>query len=310
MERNENIKLEDDHPQLSSSDHEDEDPRLIKPEDDPRKQFTSQHQLMASMSTRNIAKSLIPKVSVLKKALKSADYYVKFERMLEEFNSIIYYNSLLELLTWFIGLLCFFSYTSEMAWIWMHFLHVPRGIYGLFLVYTKTPKTYDLIESISDFNERQLEERWGFEEMAKHIRDNFKKHLINMFSEHRVWFVAYAIISWLAAGLDVIGLLIQLIRFGTSGDEYSDLFMLAAVIIFLITVISYATWVFTFAFRVEPKYRRAAFKAGMGMANSLQTKIAESMKRYKGQMVPNNQAPKRPNGSKGKGTPFHEQGSH
>jgi hypothetical protein len=51
---------------------EDEDFDLMKinPQADPRNQLQNYNENMRSMSTRMIAKSLIPKVAVLKKALK------------------------------------------------------------------------------------------------------------------------------------------------------------------------------------------------------------------------------------------------
>jgi hypothetical protein len=181
-----------------------------------------------------------------------------------------------------------------MAYIWMHMLHVPRGIFGVYLVIFKTPKTYELIESISDFNQSELEEHWGFEKMAQHIRENFKKHLVNLLTENRKFFVGYAILSYVCFLLDLIGLLIQLIRFGSDGDEYSDLFMLAVVIIFLYTVLSYLVWVTTFYFRIEPKYRRDAMKAGLGYANGLKDRVTSSFHDYRTKLFVKNEAPRRP----------------
>lgn len=268
----------------------------IDTNNDPRKHLAeNRDQLMQSMSTRTIAKSLIPKVSVLKKALKSADMYIKFERILEEFNGMIYYNSIIEIITWIIGLICFFSYPDQMAWIWLHMLHIPRGIVGIYIVLKKTPKTYDLIDSISDFEKDQLEEHWGFEKMAKHIRDNFKKHIINVLRDSRKYYIAYFAISWINFALDCIGMLVQLIRFGTKGDEYSDLFMLAANIIFMYTFVSYTIWVFTFSFRLPPNYRKDAMKAAMGLTDGLVSQVSKTFKKVKGQAFVRNEAPQRPN---------------
>lgn len=114
-----------------------------------------------------------------------------------------------------------------MAYIWMHIFHIPRGIFGIYLVLKKSPKTHDLIESISDFSQNQLDEHWGFEQMAYHIQDNFKKHLIIILTESKMYFFIYFILSGVNTGLDLIGFLIQLIRFGSKGNEYSDLFMMA-----------------------------------------------------------------------------------
>jgi hypothetical protein len=181
-----------------------------------------------------------------------------------------------------------------MGFIWMHMLHPIRGVYGLFLVIKKTPKTYELIESISDFNDDQLDEHWGFEKMAKHVRDNFKKHMINLLSKDKNFFICYAIFSWINIMLDLIGFLIQLIRFGTSGDEYSDLFMMAVVIIFIYTILNYFFWMFSFYIRIEPKYRKDAMRAAMGFSSGLAGKFEESYKGAKDRMFPKNAPPNPP----------------
>lgn len=78
--------------------------------------------------------------------------------------------------------------------------------------------------------------------------------------------------------------------------------MLAAVIIFLYTFLSYAAWVFTFSFRLPPKYRRDGMKAALGMSNGLRIRITESFNKLKGNAFPKNEAPKRPmNGFKSNG---------
>ncbi|CAI2375694.1 unnamed protein product [Moneuplotes crassus] len=278
--------------QNDSMDIETEELMRVNPQNDLRDSHLNPN--MAPLSTQEIAKRLIPKVSVLKKALKSADLYIKFDRIMEEFNSLLYYNSIIEIAAWVIGFLCFISYPSQMGIIWMHILHLGRGGYGLFLVIKKTPKNYDLIESISEVHNDQLDEHWGFEKMAKHIRDNFRKHLIDLLTKDKKFYLIYVIVSWVAMLLDMIGFLVQLIKFGTSGDEYSDLFMLGVTIIFLYTLFNYFFWVITFYFRIEPKYRKDAMRAGMGFANGLKSRIQENYHNYKGKMFPKNDAPKPP----------------
>ena len=133
--------------------------------------------------------------------------------------------------------------------------------------------------------------------MAKHIRDNFKKQLVNILSESRKLYIIYFVLTWINATIDMIDFLVQLIRFGTDGKEYSVLAMLAIVIVFLFTILSYLFWVLTFFFRVEPKYRRDAIKAALGVMEGLRSKITDSIHKYKNQMFVKNEPPKRPSGN-------------
>lgn len=198
MDQMHKVELDDIEPDVKNDSMDIENEELIKinPQNDPRESLDRLGQSLGPIPTREIAKSLIPKVSVLKKALKSADMYIKFERIVEEFNSLMYYNSIIEIAAWVVGFLCFLSYPSEMGIIWMHILHVGRGGYGIWMVIKKTPKNYDLIESISEVHDDQLEEHWGFEKMAKHIRDNFRKHMIDLLSKDKKFYIAYVVLSW------------------------------------------------------------------------------------------------------------------
>jgi hypothetical protein len=105
-DRMERVRLDDIKPNFRNGNNEDkQESEMFNPKSNPRSDLDKLDHSMKSMSDQLIAKSLIPKVSVLKKALKSADIYIKFERIVEEFNSLMYYNSIIEILAWFIGFL-------------------------------------------------------------------------------------------------------------------------------------------------------------------------------------------------------------
>jgi hypothetical protein len=103
-DRMERVRLDDIKPNFRNgkSDEDNHESEMFNPKNFPKSDLENMDVSMKSMSDQMIAKSLIPKVSVLKKALKSADIYIKFERIVEEFNSLMYYNSIIEILAWFI----------------------------------------------------------------------------------------------------------------------------------------------------------------------------------------------------------------
>jgi len=81
--------------------------------------------------------------------------------------------------------------------------------------------------------------------------------------------------------------------------------MLAVVIVFLYTILSYLAWVTTFTFRIEPKYRKVAIKAGLGYTNKLQSTITASFHDYKNQMFVKNEPPRRPGEVRQRGPFYH-----
>lgn len=122
-----------------------------------------------------------------------------------------------------------------MALIWLHLVHIPRGIFGLFISVKKLPKIYEILDKISAFDSKELEEQWTFEQMSFHIRDNFKNYIIKSVNDSKPFFLIYFVLSALCTVIDFLGILIQVVMFGTSDNIYEPLFMIAAVSVFIYT---------------------------------------------------------------------------
>lgn len=238
-------------------------------------------ELTKSISTRTIARTLIPKVSVLKKTLSMQHLLWLCERVLDEVNRMIYYNSVIEILAWLLGLLLFFAYPSGLAWIWLHIVHLPRGGYGILIVLKKSPKTYDIIQSISDFDEEEMKEQWTIEKMSYHINNNFKQHLTQELNHTTSFYLIYFILSSVCTFLDFIGLLAYVILFGTSHHVYEVLVMLALWSTFIYSNFSYFLYVGTFIYRVPSKYRKDIYKAFTGRSGALIERLTQAYKRSK-----------------------------
>lgn len=63
------------------------------------------NELTRSISTRSLARSIFPKVSMLKKSLKMQCMIMLIEKILDEVNKLIFYISIIELLAWGLGFL-------------------------------------------------------------------------------------------------------------------------------------------------------------------------------------------------------------
>jgi hypothetical protein len=111
----------------------------------------------------------------------------------------------------------------------LHFLHIPRGIFGGFISLYKIPKVYELVDKISDFETKEMEEQWSFEQMSFHVRDNFKKYILKVGKDAQPFFLIYFVLSALCILIDGLGLLIQVVLFGTEDNIYEPLFMIATV---------------------------------------------------------------------------------
>ena len=67
--------------------------------------------------------------------------------MIYELNSAMYWVSVLELTVFSIVLILFFSLPSQMAYVFLHLMHVPRGIIGLF-IQKDLPKSHDIVGNV------------------------------------------------------------------------------------------------------------------------------------------------------------------
>lgn len=97
MERDSQVPLEDLRPDLEES----EMMEIDIEDDNERKLMVTE--LTKSISTRTIARTLIPKVSVLKKTLRMQHVLLLLEKTLDEITKMTFYNSIIEIVTWCLG---------------------------------------------------------------------------------------------------------------------------------------------------------------------------------------------------------------
>jgi len=275
--------LDDLRPDIEESDMVDIDL------DDEKERKRMVTELTKSISTRTIARTLIPKVSVLKKTLKMQHILMLVERTLDEVNTMAYFNSIIEIAAWLLGLLWFFAYPTGLGLIWLHFLHIPRGIFGGFISLYKIPKVYELVDKISDFETKEMEEQWSFEQMSFHVRDNFKKYILKVGKDAQPFFLIYFVLSALCILIDGLGLLIQVVLFGTEDNIYEPLFMIATVWVLVYTNWCYFLYIGSFGYRIPERFRKIALKAIIGKTEDLVSVVAKNYNKRKLKSI-NNQS--------------------
>ncbi|CAI2377252.1 unnamed protein product [Moneuplotes crassus] len=279
MDQREEIKLDDLRPDIeeSSADaagmEEDENTYL--------KQKQMVDAFTKTISSRTIARTIIPKLSVLKKALQMQNILFLLEKILDELCNMCYYNSVVSLMAWIIGLLVFFAYPTGMGLIWLHVFHIPRGVFGLFLCFKKLPNVHSLIEEIGEFDEREKEEQWKFEKIANHLKDNFKNYVIKSAKSAQKFLFIYFILSAICAVFDTIGMFIQVIMFGTKDNVYEPIFMIALISVLMATNLSYFLYIGSFVYRIPGKFRKEVLKITMGQGNQLVERVTNSLKKNK-----------------------------
>lgn len=255
-------------------------------------------ELTKSISTRTVARILIPKVSTLKKSLKMANLLLLLEKVIDEVTVMIFYNSVIELVAWVVGILAFFAYPSGMFLIWLHFIHIPRGVFGLIISLKKLPNASEVLSKITEFEGQDTEEQWKFEKMMFRVRDNFKNYAIKHLKGAQKFLFIYFILSVVGSLIDSIGLFIQIILFGTSDNVYEPLFMIACVSILMSTNFSYLFYILSFSYKLSDAFRKEIFKAVVGKASPLLERIVRKKVSNSGPLNKNPNLVKNPNNRK------------
>jgi len=67
--------------------------------------------------------------------------------MLQDFSSILYWSSVVDLFLFFFAIACFMTSPKVAAMLFLHIFHVVRAVVGGFLVY-KLPRSSQIIDSV------------------------------------------------------------------------------------------------------------------------------------------------------------------
>eukprot|EP00347_Sterkiella_histriomuscorum_P012840 403367024 len=223
------------------------------------------------------AQSILPKGQEVYKVVQYLDLTMNLEILLYEFHSIIYWCSVLEIFIFCVGLLLFFSYPSDMAYIFMHILHPIRGYFG-FLIGKQMPKSHDFIKLLNQETQGDLEneKRFNFEEFFSHIIQAVKKIVTTIASNMETKLKVYFILTIICILFDFIEFIIQLVRFGHIGDEFSDLVMLAATCLFMVVNFFYLFWILGQRQKFPAFISEYVSKSLYGFTNLMKEKLKEN----------------------------------
>lgn len=103
--------------------------------------------MMQKFTGALLAKAFLPEPEDIKKGLKAMDLAIKFQIILFELSSSLFWCSLAEIFVFLFSFLLFCTDATHMGAVWLHILHVGRGALGGFLVF-KMPNTHDMLADV------------------------------------------------------------------------------------------------------------------------------------------------------------------
>lgn len=213
-------------------------------ESDSEGHSAQQHHLLLDGSEfEQLAECVLPDGREIKDTLVNFDIFIKLEMLLQSFHSAFYWISVLESV---LLLLMMWLFARAPISMWFFVLHLPHGVrayFGLEL-YRLIPLSHEVIEHLKPQTDEESAEQINFEQYDIKVGTAVTQIMVNVYAQTEKKFKLY---FWLTIGcivLDLIDTIVQLYRFGTPGNEYSDLVLLGACTWLLVCDFFYFAWAY------------------------------------------------------------------
>ncbi len=154
---------------------------------------------------------------------------MKIEIKVHEFIDLIRFSNQSEISLWILSVILYFNSPNDFSntLIWIHFLHVIRGIIG-FIILIKLPRTYNVVEAMKNVPEKERETKL-FNDILRNV---FKTEVLDKMEHMKVWLVVYFIftfVNFIFDGIDFLYFLANLDRAGLPNNK--KIIMLTCLII-------------------------------------------------------------------------------
>ena len=166
-----------------------------------------------------------------------------------------------------LGFILFVSSPKDMAYIWMHLFHIPRSIIGLLLL-KRLPRSHDIVDQL-----QMPPGHVSLEQLQTILKDSVSQIFINYTESCRHFLVTYMSLTIVCLFIDVIDFIVQFVRFGRQGDEYSEIMMLFLVLVFLGVDLVYFIWGFSVKSKFRPDIAQYLSKAVFGFASIMKQQL-------------------------------------
>jgi hypothetical protein len=110
-----------------------------------QKQFGNS--MIKSLTTAVLARAFLPSPADIKSCMQFLDLGIKFQIMLYEWSSTLFWTAIFEVSLFLSFQVLFFVSPGRMAGLYFHIAHLPRGALGLILVKTM-PNSHDMLTEI------------------------------------------------------------------------------------------------------------------------------------------------------------------
>jgi len=193
-------------------------------------------------------------------------YNSKIEINFEAFMNNVYWVSILEGAIWILLFALFLSSPATLALMWLFIPHLGRAIVG-FILLKNLPNTFTVIENLKDYESQSLDD------IQNQMLNNFKNLLSENEDKLRPYLIAYFILTIVNILIDIIMFFVLLNMWGNQGYEFTNIVILAAVIVFYVCDIVYFDWMGSLKFSFPEEMLKPIRQAVIGFISQLKDKV-------------------------------------
>lgn len=145
----------------------------------------------------------------------------KIELNYDSFTSTVYWTSILEAILFIISL-CFLIFHHYVVFFLI--VHLSRAVIGLLIV-GKMPKTYQIIENISGFENENLDN------ISRKFNEEFKKILSTVEDKLKILLVFYFSNTITCLIIDIVGIILAIVKVNGKNDPEELFFILIVLVV-------------------------------------------------------------------------------
>ena len=193
-----------------------------------------------------------------------------------EHTTIILWSSVFEIGIYCAAWLLFVVVPSQMWYVWMLALHVPRGLNGLWIVFKGgLPTSHEIIENmeLTDPVDTNLDK----------VQDKIGESGFTLFGKamekSRNMLCLYTMLTVACYCLDGINFLIQYKNFGIATEERGEFLLLLVSLLFYVTDIFYLVWVVNLKDKLPNKLSKGVSDGMLGFTRQIGQQFKEAFKR-------------------------------
>jgi len=173
-------------------------------------------------------------------------YSMKIEIKVHEFYDLIRFSNQSEISLWILSVILYMNSPSDFSnvFIWIHLLHVIRGLIGFFIL-LKLPRSFNVVEAMRNVPEKDMETKL-FNDIARSV---VKREVIDKLEGTKCWLITYFSFTFVNFVFDIIDFLYVLASLDKENTPDNKKIILLASLLIDFLYLGKNMYLFTFSYR-------------------------------------------------------------